>query len=616
MNFEPSHLSLHRSLRLLSAACLLSFMAQVSAEVDPVALKTEKNVTTSHAISLHGQPKYDNDFSHFDYANPKAPKGGSLKLALTGTYDSFNPWISKGNASGVAYLIYETLLVRSWDEPLSKYGVLVQKIERPESNEWVAFNINPEARFHDGKPVTAEDVAYSFATLTGKGSPAQKNLYGDIDRTEVTSPRRIVFYLKNPENRELPLVLGQLPVLPKHFWEAEGRDFGKGDLTVPMGSGPYRIKKFEPGRYVTLERVRDYWAKDHPVNRGRNNFDEVHYDYYRDNTVAKEAFMAGAYDWRMESDPRYWVTSQQSPLVKNGKVVAEKITNHNPQTQSLVFNIRRSPMDQRVFRQVLSELFNFEQINSRLYNNELHRADSFFAGTDIAAPPLPDESELALLKPYEKQLPPGLLTTPYASPEITGADDERKALSRALAILKNNGWHHKGGKLAAPGSDKIIELELLTSDPQIERVILSYKQLLERLGVQVYLRTVESSQYIARLRNHDYDLLIYSFRHTPSPGIEQAVFWGSEAATEPGSKNLSGSANPVIDDMITGIGNARSRQELISYLRAMDRVIRSNYYAHPLWYQKDWNLFYRNYLRHPETSPLYVVDLMSWWHQP
>ncbi len=618
MFFTLSHRSnqsrLPRPLQILGAACLFSF-ASLAIAKDGDHTESDK-VTVSHALSLHGQPKYGNDFEHFDYTNPDAPKGGTLKLALTGTYDSFNPWISKGNASGVVYLIYETLMVRSWDEPLSKYGVLVQKIERPENNEWVAFNINPEARFHDGKPVTAEDVAFSFTSLTEKGSPTQKSLYADIDRTEITSPLRIVFHLKNPGNKELPLVLGQLPILPKHFWETEGRDFEKADLTVPLGSGPYRIKKFEPGRYVTLERVENYWAKDHPVNRGRNNFNEIHYDYYRDNTVAKEAFMAGAYDWRMESDPRYWISDQESPMVKNGKVIAKQITNHNPQTQSLVFNTRRQPMDQRVFRRALSELFNFESINSRLFNNELTRADSFFAGTDMAAPPLPDSQELALLKPYEEQLPSGMLTVPYTTPEIVKADDERQALNKALAMLKENGWRLEGGKLMAPDSDKATELELLTSDPQTERIVLSYKQLLERLGVQVHLRTVESSQYIARLRAHDYDLLIHSFRHTPSPGIEQAVFWGSEAAAEAGSKNLSGSANPVIDDMITGIGNARSREELVSYIQAMDRVVRGNYYAHPLWYQKDWNLFYRSYLRHPQTSPLYVVDLMAWWYQP
>ncbi|WP_461534606.1 extracellular solute-binding protein [Spongorhabdus nitratireducens] len=609
-------------LRALSTVCFLFLqpLAVTANESDTVTGEQKADaaspVTTSHAISLHGQPKYNNDFRHFGYANPDAPKGGTLKLALTGTFDSFNPWISKGNATGVVYLVYETLMVRSWDEPLSKYGVLVQKIERPVDNSWIAFNINPEARFHDGHPVTAEDVAWSFSALTEQGSPTQKSLYKEVERTEVTSPLRIVFHLKNPENRELPLVLGQLPVLPKHYWTSEGRSFDKADLTLPLGSGPYRISKFEAGRFITLERVDNYWAADHPVNRGRNNFDVIQYDYYRDNTVAREAFQAGSYDWRIESDPRYWINDQNTPQVKSGKIIAEQITNHNPQTQSLVFNTRRKPMEQLIFRQALSELFNFDQINSRLFHGELSRADSFFAGTDMAAPPLPGKLEKTLLEPFARQLPAGALTVPWHTPDIATAAEERSALSRVLKLLQDNGWQHRSNKLFAPGSDDPVELELLTSDPQIERTILAYKQLLERLGIQINLRTVDSSQYITRLRAHDYDLLIHSFHNTPSPGIEQAVFWGSASASQSGSKNYSGCSNPVVDDMIQGIGNARTRQELIGYVQAMDRVVRSNYYAHPLWYQKNWNLFYRNYLRHPAVSPLYVVDIMAWWHQP
>lgn len=566
-----------------------------------------------HAISLFGKPAYPAGFSHFNYVNPDAPKGGELRQAAIGHFDSLNPYINRGVAAAGAVYQYDTLMMRSWDEPLTKYGLIAEKIERDPDNFWVAFHINPKARFNDGQPVTAEDVKFTFDLLREQGSTFYRNFYRDVDTVTVTSPVRVLFRFKNNSNRELVTNLGQMPVLPKHYWQE--RDFTSPGLTIPVGSGPYKVADIDPGRSITYQRDPDYWARDLPVCRGRYNFDRIRYTYYLSSDIVQQGLLRGEFDWSLVSNPRQWhrlFTKEKQKLLKKNRLVTEIIPNANPQTLMLTYNTRRPSLSDARVRKAIGSALDFDWLNRNQFHSLFRRADSYFAGTGMAARGLPSKDELTLLVPWRQQLPAALFEEIYIPPGHTKSESRRAGKAKALKLLKEAGWTiHNNQQVNSKGEP--LTLTLLLSNPEYERAAAGFRQGLKALGIHLYIRTVDQAQYIERLRALDFDMVTSVFRHTPSPGTEQKDHFGSEVADQPGTHNLSGIKNPVVDDLTDKVPTATSRKQQLAILHALDRVLLWNHYSLPLWYLPDWPLVYRNYLKHPEKTAPYALDLTNWW---
>lgn len=588
---------LPKSFRIAISIILLAATATLSAET-----------TISHGIALHGHPKYPANYAHLDYVNPDAPKGGTLHLNATGTFDSFNPFILKGKEAFGSLFLHDTLLNRTVDEPLSKYGVIVNRIERPDDNRWVAFTLNPNARFQDGAPITAEDVVFSFNTLLEKGSPFWRQFYADIDSVNASSRERVLFTFKTGHNRELPFILGQMPVLAEHWWRH--RDFSHSDLQPPVGSGPYRITDFQPGRYVVYERVKDYWAADHPFNRGRYNFDRVRVDYFRDQIVALEAFNNGSIDIRIEENPRHWHQGYNKKMLLSGEIVREKHRNQNPQTLSLVFNARKPLLRDRPLREAITWLLEPDWMINHLLHDEFNRALSLFAGTDLSLPDMLGPEEKALLIPYQDALPKNLFTTPWhPAPD---SQSSRQRLTYAHQILRTAGYRIDKNKLKTPSGES-VHLELLLHQPELERLFQGQRKRLAEAGILLNIRTIDSALYLNRVRQYDYDLIVHTFRHTPSPGTEQCNFWHSGVVNIPGSLNMAAINNPAVDALCNSIPQAVSRAALKARLNAMERAILWQYQVIPLFYMPDWHIAYHARLRHPDTLLGYGIDLTTWW---
>lgn len=568
-----------------------------------------------HALTLYDEkPKYPANFSHFDYANPDAPKGGTLRQAGFGGFDSLNPFINKGVAADDIGLVYDTLTTNSLDEPFTVYGLLAEKIEKGPNNEWVRFYLRPEARFHDGEPVEAEDVVFTFETLVSKGAPHYRGYYADVEKAVVEGPRRVRFDFKHAGNRELPLILGQLPVLPKHWW-AE-RDFTSGSMEPPLGSGPYRIKRVEAGRSVRYVRAEDYWGKDLPVNRGFYNFDQVHFDYYRDNTVALQAFKAGHFDYWLETSAKNWATAYDTEAVRDGRIIKEEIANHNPQgMQGFIFNIRKPHLQDVRVREALALLFDFEWTNRQLFNGAYTRTTSYFDNSELASSGLPAEKELNILEPLRGQIPDELFEKPFTLPQTNADGMIREQQRRAYELLTDAGWKIENDRMV-DAAGKPVKLEFLLVQADFERVLLPYKRNLAGLGIDLEIRRVDVSQYINRLRSRDYDMIVSGFGQSSSPGNEQREYWHSASADNPGSRNFIGLKDPTIDKLVETLIAADSRNELISSARALDRVLLWGHYVIPNWHIKTWRVAYWSHLAHPETTPLYDIGLMTWWHKP
>lgn len=568
-----------------------------------------------HALTLYDEkPKYPADFSHFDYTNPDAPKGGTLRQAGFGGFDSLNPFINKGVAADDIGLIYDTLTTNSLDEPFTVYGLLAEKIEKGPNNEWVRFYLRPEARFHDGEPVTAEDVVFTFETLVSKGAPHYRGYYADVEKAVVEAPRRVRFDFKHAGNRELPLILGQLPVLPKHWW-AE-RDFTSGSMEPPLGSGPYRIERVEAGRSVRYARVEDYWGKDLAVNRGFYNFDHVHFDYYRDNTVALQAFKAGHFDYWLETSAKNWATAYDIDAVKNGRIIKEEIANRNPQgMQGFIFNTRRERLQDSRVREALALLFDFEWTNRQLFNGAYTRTTSYFDNSELASSGLPSEKELSILEPLRGQIPDEVFEKPFKLPQTNADGMIREQQRRAYELLTAAGWKIENDRML-DANGKPVKLEFLLVQADFERVLLPYKRNLAGLGIELEIRRVDVSQYINRLRSRDYDMIVSGFGQSSSPGNEQREYWHSTSADNPGSRNFIGLKNPAIDTLVEKLIAADSRDELITRTRALDRVLLWGHYVIPNWHIKTWRVAYWNHLAHPETTPDYDIGLMTWWNKP
>jgi microcin C transport system substrate-binding protein len=576
----------------------------------PRALQAQEAAKTVHAMAMHGDPKYGPDFTHVDYVNPQAPKGGTLNTATTGTFDSFNPFILRGNAGpGTAT---ETLLTSTLDEPFSEYGLIAESIEYPEDRSWVAFTLQPQARWHDGNAITVEDVIFSFETLKSKGRPFYRAYYANVVKAEQVDERKVRFQFEMAHNRELPLIMGQLDVLPKHYWK--DRDFEAPSLDVPLGSGPYKVEKFEAGRSVTLARVPDYWGKDLPINAGQNNWDRIVYQYYSDETVVFEAFKSGHSDIRSEYSALNWATAYDIEPVRDGRIIQAKIPDQSTQgMQAFVFNTRRDMFKDRKVREALGYAFDFEWSNKTLFYGQYQRMTSYFNGSDLASKGLPTGEEKEILEKYRGKIPDEVFTTEYAPPNTDPPNSIRGNLRKAADILKSAGWEVKNRQLINTATAVPLKFEILLVQPTMERVALPFAQNLERLGVTATMRNVDSSQYQNRIDHFDFDMIVGSFAQSESPGNEQRDFWGSKEANSPGSRNIIGVNDPVVDEIIDLIISASSRESLVARTHALDRVLLWGHYVVPHYYIPFYRVAYWNKFGMPEIVPKYSVGTGGWW---
>lgn len=569
-------------------------------------------VASSHALAMHGEPKYGSDFNHFDYVNPDAPKGGEVRLHAVGTFDTLNGFNLKGVAAVSLGSIYDSLLTGSEDEAFTEYGLLAEKIEVPEDRSWAAFTLRPEARWHDGRPVTVEDVIFTIGLLKEKGHPFYRAYYASVAGAEATGERRVKFTFTVGENRELPLIIGQMPVLPKHYWE--NRDFTKTTLELPLGSGPYRIESVNPGRSITYERVEDYWGRDLPVNRGRYNFDRMRYDYFRDATVALEAFKGGEYDFREENVSKQWATGYDIPAVKSGLVQKAEIMHERPTgMQAFVFNTRRPLFKDRRVREALAFAFDFEWTNKNLFYGQYTRTESYFSNSELASKGLPEPEELEILESYRGKIPDEVFGREYQPPGSDGSGRIRENLRRAMNLLKEAGWEMKGGKLIRGDSGAPFSFEILLNSPTWERIALPFSKNLERLGIDARVRTVDAAQYQKRIEEFDFDMIVDVFGQSLSPGNEQRDFWSSQAAGEPGSRNTIGIASPAVDEMIDMVIAAPDRRQLLVRTRSLDRVLLWGHYVIPHWHIRSFRVAYWNVFGRPAVVPRYALGFSSWW---
>ena len=576
----------------------------------PSFLKAEINI--AHAIAMHGEPKYPDSFQYVDYANPDAPKGGKIILSSTGSYDSFNPFILKGTAAAGIGNLYETLTTGSSDEAFTEYGLIAKTIEWPDDRSWVAFTIREEAVWHDGKKISPEDVIWTFNTLMEKGHPFYKYYYGDVVEVIQENDNKVRFNFKGNTNLELPLIVGQLPVLPKHYWT--NKNFEETSMDIPIGSGPYKIKNFDAGRTITYELDSDYWGKNIPIKKGTENFGVIQYEYYKDRSIEREAFKSGDIDLFSENTSKDWATSYDTPAVQNGLIKKELIEHQNPQgMQGFAFNTRKEIFEDKRVREALSYAFDFEWTNKNLFYNAYKRTNSFFENSELASSGVPLGGELDLLNDYRELLPQKLFQEEYNPPKTDGSGFMRKELQEATKLLQDAGWELQEGKLINKKSGSKFEFELLLVSPAFERIVLPFKDNLAKLGIDVSVRTIDSAQYQNRLDGFDFDMIVSTFSQSLSPGNEQRNFWGSDAAKTNGSRNIIGISNEVIDSLIEKVISAKDREDLIMTTRALDRVLLWNHYVIPQWHISAYRTLYWDIFDKPSVRPKYSLGTNTWW---
>ncbi len=604
---------------LASGAGLLPLPAFVKTALaqDAAAGKTWR-----HGLSLFGDLKYPPNFPHFDYVDPSAPKGGTVREATIGTFDSFNIVIGgvKGvDAVGVA-MIYDTLLVSSLDEVSTGYGLLAEAVSYPEDFSSATYRLRAEPRWHDGKPVTVEDVIFSFDVFK-KNNPRYSAYYRHVVKVEKTGERDITFTFDGPGNRELPQIVGEIHVLPKHYWEGTDKNGKKRDITEttlepPLGSGPYRIKEFEPGRYIAFERVKDYWGKDLNVAIGTNNFEELRFLYFRDPTVALEAFKADTVDYRTENSAKSWATAYDFPAVREKRVILEEfLANSYGIMQAFAFNTRRPKFQDPRVRLAFNYAFDFEEMNKQIFFGQYKRITSYFQGTELASSGVPTGRELEILEKVRDKVPPEVFTKPFTNPAAGNPQAVRDNLREALRLFKEAGYEVRDGKLTNTKTGEPYAVEFLTEDPNFERVFLFYKPSLDRLGIGVSVRTVDEAQYENRLRNWDFDIITQSWGESLSPGNEQRGYWGSQAADQVGSYNVVGIKNPAVDVIIDEIIFAKNREDLVAATHALDRVLLWNHYVVPQWFYGKTRTARWDRFSHPAQLPKYASPafLAIWW---
>jgi microcin C transport system substrate-binding protein len=563
-------------------------------------------------IAAHGDVKYKAGFTHFDYVNPNAPKGGTVRLGADGTYDSFNGYIIRGTAASLIGLLNDQLMVASNDEALSLYGLVAESMEVPEDRTWVIFNLRKEARFHDGTPITADDVIFSYQTLVEKGRPLYRVAYGNVAKVEKLGRLKVKFSFKSGENRKLPLVMGELPVLPKHYWEK--RDFTKPTLDPPVGSGPYRIESFEAGRSVTYVRDKTYWAANLPVMRGRYNFERVRIDYYRDTTVLREALKSGRIDFYEEQQAKAWATAYDIPALKQKKLIKLWVpVERGEGMQAFAFNTRRAKFSDPRVRRALGYTFDFNYINRTLFFGQYARNRSYFVSSELASSGLPGGEELKILKRFRGRVPPEVFTKVYELPFYKDRRDFRRGLRKAFKLLKAAGWVVKNRKLVNAKTGEPMEFEILTESQEFERILLPFAKNLERLGVKARVRLVDPAQYEALLRNFDYDVTTLNFDQSLSPGIELRSYWSSQTANVDGSQNWLGVNDKAIDELVELVIAAPDRPSLVARARALDRVLLWHHYVIPQWYLPAQRLVIWDKFGRPDKPTIRGEDLFNWW---
>lgn len=567
-------------------------------------------------IAMHGEPAQPQGFTHFPYANPEAPKGGRLVLAKRGSFDSLNPLIVKGvSAEGIREYVYESLLARAYDEPFSLYGLIAESVDTPDDRSFVEFTLNPEAKFSDGKPITVDDVIFSFELLRDHGRPNHRSYYQKVSKVEQTGERKVKFTFDASGDREMPLIMGLMPVLPRHLVDSE--TFEKTSFVPPIGSGPYLVGEVKPGQSISVKRDPNYWGAKLPVTRGQFNFDEIRYDYYRDSGSLFEAFKAGAIDARPEDDPTRWTEGYNIPPVRDGRIVKEEFPVAVPAGMSaLVFNTRRPLFaDQRV-REALIKLFDFEWINRNLYHGQYARTESYFARSDLSSHGrAAGELERALLAPYTREVKPKIMDGSYAFPVSDGTGDNREGRKEALALLEQAGYRLEKGKLRDKQGQP-VSFEILAATRAEERLLLTYARALKQVGIDARIRQVDSAQYQRRKLTYDYDMLQYDWPVSLSPGNEQFFRWGSDAAATEGTYNYAGVKSAGVDAMINALLEAKDSENFVAAVRALDRLLLSGDYVVPLFHLPTQWLAYWKRLKRPPDTPLYGYQIDTWWSAP
>ena len=591
----------------LAAICAL-FALQVA-----TSMPAGSDDAHHHALSLIGTPKYAPGFSHFDFVNPVAPKGGAMRLGAVGSFDSLNPLLFKGEQAVGLGLIYETLMYDSLEEPSTSYGLIAEWVSHPDDFSSVTFKLRETARWHDGKPVTVDDVIFSF-DMAKKANPRMAFYYKNVLRAEASGPGQVTFSFDVKNNRELPMIMGQLMVLPKHHWtgtdaKGAGRDLMKTTLEPPLGSGPYRIKEVKPGRSIVYERVADFWGKDLALNRGQNNFDEIGFEYYRDSTVALEAFKADRLDYRTENSSKDWATAYDFKGVARGWVKRRNYYLNSAQPmQAFVFNLRRAKFADPRVRRAFNLAFDFEWANKNLFYGQYQRLSSYFANTELAASGLPEGQELDILNEVKDQVPPEVFTKVYENPTNAGPREFRGNLRAAAGLLKEAGWVIEKGKLINTKTKEAMTVEFLLVSPLFERVVQPFMRNLERLGVTSKIRIIDSAQYERRTQDFDYDIIVAGWQQSHSPGNEQRSYWGTASADKPGSFNYAGIKNPAIEKLIDRIIFAKNRGELVAASRALDRLLLWNHYVVPQWIAPYSRIAYWDRFAHPASAPMVPLD--------
>lgn len=575
-----------------------------------------------HGVSLVGPVKYPENFERFDYVNPDAPKGGTVRFGDTGTFDTINPILPKGNRASGLGLTYETLMKSSMDEISAEYGLLAEALSYPEDYSSVTYRLRKNARWHDGKPVTPEDVVWSFNII--KEIDVQRAFYyKHVKTAEKTGDNEVTFTFDQKGNRELPQIVGQLLILPKHWWEGTApdgkkRDIRSSSLEPPVGSGPYKVTKVDPGRSIAYGRVADYWGRDLNVNIGYNNFDEIRFEYFRDETAQFEAFKSGALDWRTESTAKKWATQYEFPAVKSGKVVLNKYEN-SYRTSGVMLgwipNMRKKLFQDIRLRQALDLAFDFEQLNKTIFYGQYERVDSYFYGSSLASTGLPEGRELEILKSLKSPIPEEVFTKEFANPKFDSRRDQRNNRRQALRLMKELGYKYENGLAVDPATGKPLEIELLLNGPVFEGIALRYLKGLKQIGITLKLRVVDSSQFIERVRSREFDLMYSGWGQSLSPGNEQLDFFGSEAADKPTSRNYGGIKNPAVDELIQKIIFAKDRDELVAASKAYDRVLLWNRYLVPGWTLRASRIARWDRYAHPDPLPEYAVGFPQiWWY--
>ncbi|MFC3967755.1 extracellular solute-binding protein [Rhizobium lemnae] len=587
----------------------------------PADLHAQDQPQWRHAIGVLEPPKLPADFKRLPYVNPDAPRQGELRLADEGTYDSFNPLADKGNPAAGVGIVFDTLLKQSEDEIGVSYGLLAEALSFPEDRSSVTFRLRAEAKWADGKPVTPDDVVFSFQSAKAN-SNVLANYYRHVTSAEKTGERDVTFRFDEKNNKELPAIVRDFPILPKHWYEGKdakgvARDISKGSLEPPMGSGPYKIASFQAGSTIRYELRDDYWGKDLPINIGQNNFRVISYTYFADYDVALEAFRAGQIDYRQENSSSRWATRYDFDAVKDGRVKREALKNEfraKGVMQAYVPNLRRDQFKDARVREALNYAYDFEDLNKNLAFGGLNRVDSFFWGTDLAAKGLPQGKELEILNGLKDKIPARVFTEPYTNPVNGDPQKVRDNLRKAVELFKQAGWELKGNRMVNAKTGQQMSFEILLNSPSMERTVLPYVASLKKIGIDARIRTVDSSQYVNRVRSFDFDMIFGVWAQTMNPGNEQAGYWGSDAANQTGSRNLAGIADPAVDQIIRLIITAPTREDQVAAVHALDRVLLANHFVIPMFYSGETRIAYWSKLVRPDPLPEYGIGFPAlWW---